>query len=159
MSVRTHNHYQKVWMDKDFRKYSLETKSLFLFLLTNANSSGVTEFDEDLFSYIMRIDESDIQKSIKELTDFNKILYDKQTSEIFLINHFKHNNPAASTIKHKIKFNFDFQAIKSEKIKNAVEEKAKPSIEMAKKIIAEKEKEKKSSRGSQFKVKKPSVDK
>lgn len=156
--MKSNNIYQAVWLDKDFRRYNMYTQMVFLYLLTNANSAGIVDFDPDIFGFVTKIDEEEITESMKTLKGKDKIVFDMETSEVFLTNHFKYNNPATSTYRHKLKFKSDISVIKSKMIKDEVTKRAKPAIDSVKEISTEAPVKGRAT--SKFKpVRKPHVDK
>ena len=151
--MKSNNIYQAVWYDKEFRNYGHKGQLLWLFMMTNANAAGVFDFDEGIFSYVTKIDEEEVPDLIKSFEDRKKVVYDRQTSEVFLLNHFKYNNPANSTKRHKVRFNSDFINIKSSDIKAEVKKKAGPAIKASEKVMQS------PSRRSVKEVKEPHIDK
>ena len=131
--MKSSNIYQAVWLDKDFRRYDYDTKMLFLYFLTNANSCGILELDDDIYNYITKVEHERIHECVETLKSKGKIMMDDQPGEVFLKNHFKYNNPANSTKRHLIKFRSDYETIKSEVIKKEVKNKASAAVRAAEK--------------------------
>lgn len=151
--MKGNNIYEAVWLDKDFRRYDMPTQMTFLYLLTNANSAGIIVFDPDIFEFVSKIEEKKIMEALRTLAQRGKVIYDPETSEVFLLNHFKYNNPATSTFRHKLKFKMDISTIKSGKIHTEVGKRAQDAILSVKDIGEEPKKPKAKP------VKKPHVDK
>ena len=115
--------YQDTFVDtKEFRSLSRDSQVLSLYLLLGKVSlCGVAEFDEEMITFVLKMNESDLKKSLNELEGQKIIVFDRESDEIVFPNFIKGENPLKFSRSKAVKFRNDLLRVKSEAIKKGIE--------------------------------------
>ncbi len=94
------------WKDDFIGNCSQKEKLFFLYLISNDNTtqSGVYEFNKRYAIFELGVSQSEIEEMINKFHKYKKIIYDRETNEILIVNWLKYNNansPKVSTVIDK----------------------------------------------------------
>ena len=75
-----------IWKDSKFKRLNPRQKLLWLYLLTNENSTsvGVYHISFDEMSFELKLDEDEIKQNLMKLTDNDMLTYDTDNEEIVI---------------------------------------------------------------------------
>ncbi len=84
---------ESIWLDGKFRKLNLDTKLLFLYLLTSSHveQAGVYEMPYDVASFETGLTPEQVEASMNVLIELGLIDYDSDTDEVAVLNYLKYN--------------------------------------------------------------------
>lgn len=110
------------WGDSYILDLTPEEKLIYLYLLSNSKTSqcGAYEIPPKTIEYETGLIREVVARVLERFQSSGKILFDRSTNEIMLLNWFRHNNPGAPGVKMRaIK---DASAIRSKIIFEKVKE-------------------------------------
>ncbi len=106
------------WQDSFILELTPEEKYFYLYLMTNSKTSqcGIYEIPIQIIEIETGYNRDTVIKLLVRFSEYKKIIYDKETKEIYIINWLKHNNPKSPKIKTCVEK--EIKSIKSTKILN-----------------------------------------
>lgn len=92
------------WQDPFVEKLTPEEKFFYLYLMTNSKTSacGVYEITKKFIGNETGYNQETVEKLLNRFTEYEKIKYNEETSELILLNWLKHNTVKSSSTKQCI---------------------------------------------------------
>jgi len=93
--------YISFWQDSYILDLDPEGKLLFIYLLTNTKTTqcGIYELPMKVMQFETGLDKNTIEQYLQKFEADGKILYLKETSEVFMVNWLKYNNIDSPKVK------------------------------------------------------------
>jgi len=93
--------YISFWQDSYILDLDPEGKLLFIYLLTNTKTTqcGIYELPMKVMQFETGLDKNTIEQYLQKFEADGKILYSKETSEVFMVNWLKYNNIDSPKVK------------------------------------------------------------
>ncbi|WP_197096441.1 replication protein [Paraclostridium sordellii] len=106
------------WQDGFILDLTPEEKYFYLYLMTNSKTTqcGVYELPKRIIETETGYNRETIEKLLDRFKDYEKIIYDKDTNEIFIYNWVKYNKIVSPKVKKCVEK--ELRAIKSKKLIN-----------------------------------------
>ena len=100
MAVYRHIHIE-YWQDGFVLDLTPEEKYFYIYLMTNSKTSqcGIYELPKRIIETETGYNRETVDKLLNRFIEYKKIVYCKETSEIFLINWLKHNRISSPKVK------------------------------------------------------------
>lgn len=105
--------FTKIWYDPDFQEYSLEERSIFIYLFTHPQTteSGIYPISPKTISQQTLVDQKDVEQILKE-GRLKNIEYDFENKVVFVVNFLRYNGRGRPSLALKSIYN-DFINIKT----------------------------------------------